>query len=369
MQCSIQNSTELNSRLTKLQQVITETLWRFQIVKSELVQMEYGKVNNLYSNDLNTVKSISDRQENMVYELMKERRRRRSSASLGAITVSVLGTQNFADSLAHQNQSHLKRNESKSSLVKPRTLISNVQSNLSKPQSGSNNAQHYRNRSRESQRSLSLIYPMNKFKGTNLTIMKLLASIETLSTLCLKEQRFSEANQLVKMYASRKEANKSFEFREIIFYSVYQKTIDELNKIQKQQKQSGHEIVKKQRQNLIDLSMQSLDMAKITENLLSFVDKDDELLKCIFLCDTITISNVDLKVASNLIDYARIKLNQNLIGNNTNAAVLLTDKNKNENSSFSRKANQQNNLGNSSDSDENTDKSIKKFKRKSKSKI
>ena len=94
-----------------------------------------------------------------------------------------------------------------------------------------------------------------------------------------------------------------------------------MNRTQQQQQQQSNidrDMSKKKRQNLIELSMQSLDMAKITENLLSFVEKDDELLKCIFLCDAITISNVDLKVAANLIDYARIKLNQNLISTKAN---------------------------------------------------
>ena len=357
--------------------------------------MEYGKVNSLYANHLHTAKSISDRQENMVYELMKERRRRRSSVSLGTIALTVVGapsSMSAASNFSEQNQhvNSLKRNESKSSLVKPRTNTNTQQSvvlNSNFPKLQSTHHQHHHNhhhhhhRSHESQRSLSLIYPMNKNKRTNLTVMKLISSIETLSTLCLKEDKFSEANQLVKMHASKKEACKSFEFREIIFYSVYQKTIDDLNKLSRlsklqNQSQQGNDMVKKQqRQNLIDLSMQSLDMAKITENLLSFVDKDDELLKCIFLCDTITIANVDLKVASNLIDYARIKLNQNLIGNGANASAananLLLELTKRPNESVPQKAKHNNvdNNNKSSDSDENAKQSTTRTsKRKIKSK-
>ena len=361
--CSIQTQIELNSRLAKFQQIINETLWRFQIVKSDLVQMEYGKVNNLFMENLQSAKSINDRQENMIYELMKERKRRRSSASLGPITISMVAPSSSipSASIFNNGEQSLKRNESKSSLAKNRALTNTI--------STLNNKQSH-HRSHESQRSLSIIYPMNKHKRSNLTIMKLLSNIETLSTLCLKEFKFSEANQLVKMYASKKEACKSFEFREIIFYSVYQKTIDELhkfNKVQQQQNNSTLDMGKKQRQNLIELSMQSLDMAKITENLLSFVDKDDELLKCIFLCDTITISNVNLKVSANLIDYARIKLNQNLIGTK---AKENTSQIQNENESVSsNKKSKQKAMESSSDSgDENSKRPVTKFKRKMKSK-
>jgi hypothetical protein len=115
--------------------------------------------------------------------------------------------------------------------------------------------------------------------------------------------------------------------------------------------------------------MQSLDMAKITENLLSFVEKDDELLKCIFLCDAITISNVDLKVAANLIDYARIKLNQNLISAKPNEnQASSSHKNGAESESLSKQSRQKT-LDNSSDSDENTKKSTSKLKRKMKSNL
>ena len=359
--CSIQTPAELNARLAKFQQIVNETLWRFQIVKCDLVQMDYGKVNNLFMENLQSAKSVNDRQENMVYELMKERKRRRSSASLGPITISMVAPSSSIPSASNLNngEQSLKRNESKSSLAKNKGITNSTL----------NNKQNY-HRSHESQRSLSIIYPMNKHKRSNLTIMKLLANIETLSTLCLKEFKFNEANQLVKMYASKKEACKSFEFREIIFYSVYQKTVDELNKFnrvqQQQQNNNEFDVGKKQRQNLIDLSMQSLDMAKITENLLSFVEKDDELLKCIFLCDAITISNIDLKVAANLIDYARIKLNQNLIGSKTNEKTeTVQDEGK---SGKLNKKSKQNDLNSSSDSgDENLKKPPTKFKRKMKS--
>jgi hypothetical protein len=369
--CSIQTSSELNARLTKFQQIINETLWRFQIVKCDLVQMEYGKINNLFIENLQSAKSINDRQENMIYELMKERKRRRSSASLGPLSIAMVPPipTSFsipnASSFNNNNNSEqgLKRNESKSSLAKARTMLN------------SNTKQSHSNfRSHESQRSLSLIYPMNKNKRTNMTVMKLLANVETLSTLCLKENKLTEANQLVKMYALKKEASKSFEFREIIFYTVYQKTIEELNKLnrtqQQQQQQSNidRDMSKKKRQNLIELSMQSLDMAKITENLLSFVEKDDELLKCIFLCDAITISNVDLKVAANLIDYARIKLNQNLISTKANENHASSSyKNVAESSESLSKNSRPKILDNSSDSDENSKKSTTKLKRKMKS--
>ena len=369
IQCSIQNANELNIRLAKLQQILNETLWRFQIVKSDLVLMDYGRVNHLFAENHHTAKSINDRQQNMIYELMKERKRRRSSASIGGMTMSVIvpssvpSHANFGDNL---NQVSLTRNESKASLIKQRTFT-NTTTNMFDANYGKLHANSH-HRSHESQRSLSLIYPLNKNKRSNLTVMKLLANVETLSTLCLKEEKLSEANQLVKMYASKKEACKSFEFREIIFYTVYQKTIDELNKFNKlQQKQAGSELSVKKRQNLIDLSMQSLDMAKITENLLSFVEKDDEFLKCIFLCDTITIANVDLKVASNLIDYARIKLNQNLIASSANNDVTTKSKDDNEDEKTTSSKTSKD-AAYSSDSDENFKKSSAKLKRKNRMK-
>ena len=316
--CSISNSKELNTRFSKLQQIVNETLWRFQIVKCDSVQIEFGHINNL-SFDSQTARSVSDRQESLVFDLMKERKRRLSTAS----NVSTNLLESYKQDQLHSSLKQPKNDQYKSSQSRdvPRrrgTFTTGVSSysSAAKPQ----------RRSLESQRSLSLIYPMYKNKRSNMSVMKLLSNIETLSTLCLKEGKLTEANQLVKMYSSNKDACKSFEFREIIFYSVYKQTVEDLIKLNsKQQQGKESRQASKKQQNLIDMSIQSLDVAKLTENLLS-LEKENELLKCIFLCDTIIVSKLDLPLAASLTDYARIKLNQNLISSNKAKAEHASDK-------------------------------------------
>lgn len=59
---------------------------------------------------------------------------------------------------------------------------------------------------------------------------------------------------------------------------------------------------------LIEKSLQSLQLDKLTENMMAF-DKDNELMQCIYLCDAVTVSNIDLELSAQIIDYARRKLN------------------------------------------------------------
>jgi len=195
---SITSDQEMSKRLAKLQHLINETLWRFQLIKSENFQLEYGCVNSILF-ESNSFSLLNDNQEALIYELMKTRKRNFSSAS------------------SYISESKNSK-QTKQSLTESRNRGKTFTSQLSRDEN---------RRSFESQRTLSLILPSPKTnKHTNQTVMKLIASVETLSSLCLKEAKISEANQLIKMYASNKEACDSFEFRQIVFHSVYQKLIE-----------------------------------------------------------------------------------------------------------------------------------------------
>ena len=129
--------------------------------------------------------------------------------------------------------------------------------------------------------------------------MKLLSDIDNLSALFLKEGKLEEASQLIKKYGSNKKAQKNFNFREIIFQAIYNQIIDDLVKLSFKQQQKN-----KMQTTLIEKSLQSLQLDKITENMLEF-DKSNELVQCICLCDAIGILNIDIELSSQIIDYAR----------------------------------------------------------------
>lgn len=260
LNCSILTAQEVHKRSSKLQHLVNETLWRLQLVKCEQFQIEYGKINCVLY-DVNSSTAINEVQEMIIYELMKTRKRNASS-------VSSVGS---------------------SSRSKTRNRVKTITSFVAKDDN---------RRSFESQRSLSLITPSTRNKHSNQTIMKLLASVETLSALCLKESKITEANQLIKMYASNRDACESFEFRQIVFNSIFNKVVEDL-----------HDLDSKSRANsLIEDSLKSLDLVKLTESFLS-IENDKPMLQCLFLCDIISTTKFSMKLSVDLADYARIKLN------------------------------------------------------------
>lgn len=291
-------STTKDMRFSKLQQLVSETLWRFQIVKPDLVSMDFGQV-AILSTDPKSLISANDKQKVIVYELLKKHKANHSSAGSTASLMLESYKQEmpgFSRQKSHQGSTdENKRNTSNKN--RANTYLSG--GTYTTCLSTLLNKEH--RRSVESHRSLSLIYPSHRPKSTNQTIMKLLSSVESLSSLCLKENRIAEANQLVKMYSSKKPSD-SFEFRQLVFNSIYEKTIDDLKKLNLKQRLSND--------SLVEQTLQTLDLTKITEDLLSF-EKDNFLLQCIYLVDTLLVSNVNLNYISNIVDFAIMKLNQN----------------------------------------------------------
>lgn len=133
--------------------------------------------------------------------------------------------------------------------------------------------------------------------------MKLLSKVDTLSVLFLKSSNTDAASQLLKKYASNKSVQKSPQFREILFDSIYNQILDDIVKLNTKQQQ-----MYKLKTTLIEKSLQSLQLDKLTENMMAF-DKDNELMQCIYLCDAAMVSNIDLELSAQIIDYARRKLN------------------------------------------------------------
>ena len=78
--CSIVSQAEMAARSAKLQQLVSETLWRFQLIRSSQVQMQYGQVTILcVEND--QVAAMSEYEQHVTYELIKTKRKRANSSS------------------------------------------------------------------------------------------------------------------------------------------------------------------------------------------------------------------------------------------------------------------------------------------------
>jgi hypothetical protein len=284
LNCSISNLNDLQIRAEKLTKIVQDTLFRFQLIKSDQVKMEYGQVGLLSCSSANHDSSLStkfEQEQNLVYALLKKRKRSSSTSSLYS---------SFAESSNFNKNFGLTKNRTQTILGS--TLKDNA-NNQNRRSGGGGGA--------ESQRSLSLILPKNsKSKRSNSIIMKLIASVETLSALLLKESKIHAANQLAKHYASE-----SFEFRQILFHSIYEETIKELNAVNNFNKPDST-------LSLLEMSKQSLDLSQIVDKLLKF-EQNNTLLQSLFLVDILSVTKFDTNnssLYSNLFEYARVKLNQ-----------------------------------------------------------
>lgn len=102
------------------------------------------------------------------------------------------------------------------------------------------------------------------------------------------------------MYESS--SSSSFECGQIAFHSIYENAINELAKFTK----------KSNNNELVEMSRQSWDLARVTEPLLQF-DAPNDFIHSVFLADLLAVFKFDSSLCSNLIDYGRIKLNQDLV--------------------------------------------------------
>lgn len=172
-------------------------------------------------------------------------------------------------------------------------------------------------RSVESQRSLSLIYPINRYKRSNQTIMKLLSDVPTLAVICLKEKKFADADQLLKMYSSaslpslslndvaqNNRFSANFELDQIEFHSAYENSLKELRRIEETRSSQ----MKQNDSSLIEDSLLSLEILKSIQPILD-VAKDDNLLQSIVLCDTAASSNFGLNISLALVEHSKVYLN------------------------------------------------------------
>lgn len=181
-------------------------------------------------------------------------------------------------------------------------------------------------RSLESQRSLSLIYPINKYKRSNQIVMKLLSDLPSLSVLCLKEHKFAEANQLYQAYSSSTSnsnssgdvvvVQNSFELRQIKYHAAYEHCLSELRRLgEKQASLSTRTMMSPSSSSsgnhdssLIEESLLSLDIAKVLEPILD-IERDENLIQAIVLSDVVAASNFNLGLSLALIDHCKSKLN------------------------------------------------------------
>jgi len=272
--CSITSVKDLNSRVIKLQELVNSTIWRFQLITRKETGIDYGLITtNQEPTDINK------QQKTQVYELMKKRKEKEMTRKgvSGSINNNIVSSR--SNVFSRQN-----------------ALIDDT---LSATRTGRD---HSRRRA-ESKRSLSLVYSLGNKNYSNSIISKLLANIGTLLVLLLKEGKLEEATQLVKKHSLNKEIQGTFEFREVIFSTIYSQTLDELAKLNAKQ-----QLKYKLQTTLIEKSMQSLQLDKLTENMLVF-DKNNELLQCLCLCDVLSISYLDLELSSQLTDFARYSLN------------------------------------------------------------
>lgn len=82
--CSILSVGEVSERASKLQQVVADTLWRYQLVKPGVVSLEYGVLNGVLVEGVDGVMfsgggGKQKEQEVEVYELMKKRKQMEAS--------------------------------------------------------------------------------------------------------------------------------------------------------------------------------------------------------------------------------------------------------------------------------------------------
>lgn len=167
--------------------------------------------------------------------------------------------------------------------------------------------------------------------------MKLISNIQTLSVLCLKEHKFSEANQLVKMYSPPKSTtptdqtlalqshpSSSFEFGQILFHSAYEQCLSELVRINRRKEQNtNNDDVQGDAEvsELAEESLLSLDIAKATQPLIELKNETD-LVQSIILCDLVVTSNLNLSLSLGLVEYSRAKLNKIASQQNENVSDL-----------------------------------------------
>lgn len=322
---------DLASKTQKLQKLVNETFWRFQIVKPSLVELNYGCISNLSAISNDAPSLVNDRHQTIIYEIMKKRKRRRSSGS----------SHPFVDSLnipATKSNSQTKLTTEQPSQVtlglplsKIRTLTGTNFKILNtiikiyvhfirflKGGTVTSIGTKDKRRSLESHRSLSLIYPINKYKRSNQTIMKLLSDIPTLSVLCLKEHKFSEANQLYQMHSS--DVQNSFELRQIKYHAAYEHCLNELKRLSEKKAASLSKMSQNHEESLIEASLHSLDIVKVLEPILD-IEKDENLIQAIVLSDVVVSSSFNLNLSLALVDHSKSKLNSNV----NQPSVMISD--------------------------------------------
>jgi hypothetical protein len=105
------------TRLSKIQKLINETFWRFQVIKPEQILLDYGRISNLASSANNispdSPSLINDTHHIIIYDIIKKRKRSGSSGS---------SHHPFVESL---NISTTKSNQSKATEQQPISLALN----------------------------------------------------------------------------------------------------------------------------------------------------------------------------------------------------------------------------------------------------
>ena len=139
--------------------------------------------------------------------------------------------------------------------------------------------------------------------------MKLLSDIPTLSVLCLKEHKFSEANQLYQMFSS--DVQNSFELRQIKYHAAYEHCLSELKRLSEKKAASLSKMSQNLEESLIEESLHSLDIVKVLEPILD-IEKDENLIQAIVLSDVVVSSSFNLNLSLALIDHSKSKLNSNV---------------------------------------------------------
>ena len=258
--CSSMSFDEMNLRFLQLQQVVNETMWRFQLVKSSKISNEYGK----FSLNILEVDTSLSNEDLLTYVIIKtmnvEKVERRNS---------IIDEQ---DSRTRRPRGQsIKSNKSTSSLTK---LSGNM-----------------------------LKYSKQR---TNFITQKLLSNKETLCTILLKEKKLNEANQLIKIYENENEFKNSFEFKQVQYFDTFESTIHSLKELNKNLRLNST--------SYVDKSMLSIQLNKIIDNLAA-KSNDNQTVYSINICDLITVSNINIGVCEYLNEYASSSLNRLEISN------------------------------------------------------
>ena len=251
-------STQVRMRMRRLEQLVDESIYRFQLAKSDAVKMEYGHISLVTDNNNNKggdEQESDEAESQVVYEVMKRRRLSFNSLDTSATSPPPPPPQQLDPFRLRKYKNVRKQLDQVCTLRSKRTPVS--------------------------------------------IVTKLLADVDSLASMLLVERKYEAAAQLVNMYAAPlpggagaggggvdKARSGSFEYRQIAFRLKYQQTLANMSKLDNNSSN---------RSNVI----------KLADELLDLIDPQQPVQQLIVLADLVlSSSSSDTTKTALLVEYA-----------------------------------------------------------------